>query len=261
MFYILASDYNEKLHHHITAKGVQVQYISNLEQLILNHTDTLIVDGLCLEDEHSSFYNDLTSRCICMGDDIQTYENIIYISKYQPIEAICLAIFNRQNLLITIIGDDALFTKIMKEYPNCNFIDFTYNPESDLSLIQILDNCDMDLLKIFGGSNNRILYPITTIMDLLDPPIKFVKPMMDALKKKRDTIVRIDKLKGTLDLMLLNLSDLIIVLHEEIGISNKQFDTSLKKIMDNKKIISLNVSTKTYEKFKLSDHMLHHKEA
>jgi hypothetical protein len=261
MFYILASDYNKKLHHHVASKGVQVQYISTLEQLIINESDTVIIDMGCHEYELTALLTDKTIRCICMGDDDQTSGNPIYISKYQPIEAICSTIFDRDHLLVTIIGEAVLFEQIMRTYPNCNFIDFSYNPNSDLSLIQILDKSETDLLKFYGSAKKKILYPITTIMDLLDPPIKFIKPMVDTLKKSRDTIVRIDKLKGPLDLMLLNLSDLIICVHEKTDSDHIRFDTSIKKIIGNKKIISLNASTKAYEQFNLSDHMICTKEA
>ncbi|MBE0450686.1 MAG: hypothetical protein IBX70_07555 [Clostridia bacterium] len=261
MLYILASDYNKKLHHHIASNGVHVQYIRTLEQLILNDNDTVIIDMSCHEYELTTLLADKIFRCICMGDNNQTNGNPIYISKYQPIEAICSAIFDRDHLVVTIIGEAVLFEQIMNTYPNCNFIDFSYNPNCDLSLIQILDKNETDLLKFYGSAKKKILYPITTIMDLLDPPIKFIKPMMDTLKKSRDTIVRIDKLKGPLDLMLLNFSDLIICVHEKTDNDHIRFDTSIKKIIGNKKMISLNVSTKAYEQFNLSDHMIWTKEA
>lgn len=256
MFYILASDYNKKLHHHITSRGMRVEYIKTLDHRSFNVDDTVIVDILCQETELMALNNEQIFRCICMGDENRLNGKTIYISKYQAIEVISSQIFDHPNRFIIIVGDESLFRKILIKYPNCNYIDFSYNPESDLSLINILDMCETDLLKSMENSKDKILYPITNLMDLLDPPISFIKPMIDTLKKCRDTIVHIDQIKGPLDMMLLNQSDMIIIVHEKIENRTKRFDSSMKKIMSDKKIISLCLSTKTYDQFTLSEHML-----
>lgn len=260
MLYIIHSTYNEKLYQQIKSKGVPVEFTSSLVHHLLKDDDTVIVDILSHETELNFFIENHNLSCICMSDETRKQGNIMFVSKYQTINTIYSSIFDRENQVIAIIGGSDLFGKLHTDYQNCNFVDFTYNPDSDLSLIEILDECGTELLKKMRNSNNKILYPISNIMDLLNPPIKLIEPLINTLKKNRDTIVHIDHLKGPLDLMLLNLSDLIILVHENIDVSAKRIDSAIEQVVSPKKIVSLNASTKAYEQFRLSEHMLCEKE-
>ncbi|MDW7661213.1 MAG: hypothetical protein SCL54_07230 [Bacillota bacterium] len=256
MTYILHSAYNDKLYQQIKSKGASIEYISFHELHLLNEDDAVIIDILSHTAELDFFKENQNLCCICMSDETCKTGKILYISKYQTIDVICSFIFDHENHLITIIGGVELFRRLQLDCQTCNFIDFTYNPDSNLSLIDLLDNHEMELIKKIRRLKNGILYPISSVMDLLNPPIKLIEPLINTLKKHNDTIIHIDHLKGPLDLMLLNLSDLIIIVHENIEISPKRFESAIGKIAFQKKIISLKTNTKAHEQFKLSEHML-----
>lgn len=260
MLYILQSTYNNMLYQHIRSKGVSVICINSLAFNLLSEGDTVILDILSHKNELDFFREKQNLFCICMGGETHTHENIMYISKYQTIDTICSLIFDRENHLIVIIGGRDLFRKLQVDYPNCNFIDFTYNPDSDLSLIEILDNYETDLVIKLRDSRSKILYPIGNIMDLLDPPTRFIEPLLNTLKINSDTFIQIDHLKGSLDLMLLKLSNLIIFVHDNDEPIHNKLDSAIEKIMSHKKIISLNTYTKAYDQFRLSEHLLYKKE-
>lgn len=260
MLYILASEFNKRLYHHVTSKGMAAQYVTTLDHLTLYENDTLIADVLCHETEVMSIYETHKTKYIVMSDENGAHENLKFISKYQPIESICNLLFEQQNQLITIIGCKSLFEKIMLEYPLYKYIDFSYTPDSNLSLIQILDEYEGDFLNNTRISKENILYPIANIMDLLDPPVKLITPLLEKLRMKNNTIIHIDHLKGPLDLMLLNQSDLVIIVHTKIESRSKWIDNSIEKILSPKKLISLYTSTKAFEQFNLSNHIFCDKE-
>lgn len=256
MTYILHSDYNDKLYQQIKSKGASIEYISSHELHLLNEDDAVIIDIFSHTAELNIFKENQNLCCICMSDETYKTGKIMYVSKYQTIDAICSSIFDHENHLITIIGSVELFGRLQLDCQTCNFIDFTYNPDSKLSLIDLLDNHELELIKKISSPKIGILYPISSVMDLLNPPIKLIEPLIYTLKKHRDTIIHIDHLKGPLDLMLLNLSDLIIIVHDNFEVSPKRFESAIGKIAFPKKIISLKTNTKAHEQFKLSEHML-----
>lgn len=256
MTYILQSAYNDKLYHQIKSRGAFVEYTNINDFHLLNEDDIVIIDIFLHESELRFFKENINLGCICMSDVTYTNENIMFISKYQSIDAIFSWIFDHENQLIAIIGGSELFQKVQLECQNCNFIDFTYNPDSELSLIEILDERDTELIKKMRNPKYRILYLISNLMDLFNPPLRYLEPLIINLKKIRNTIIYIDYLKGPLDLMLLNHSDLIIIVHENFEENSKRYDSAIEKIVCPKKIISLNTNTKAYDQFKLSEHML-----
>ena len=256
MIYILHSAYNDKLYQQIKSKGASIEYTNFHDLHLLNEDDAVIIDILSHTAELDFFKENQNLCCICMSNETFKMEKIIYVSKYQTIDVICSSIFDHENHLITIIGGVELFGRLNLDCKTCNFVDFTYNPDSNLSLIDLLDNHEMELIKKLRSSKNGILYPISSVMDLLNPPIKLIEPLIKTLKKHRNTIIHIDHLKGPLDLMLLNLSDLIIIVHDNIEVSPKRFESAIGKIAFPKKIISLNTNTKAHDQFKLSEHIL-----
>ncbi|MCD4713333.1 MAG: hypothetical protein K8R73_08640 [Clostridiales bacterium] len=256
MIYILHSAYNDKLYQQIKSKGASIEYISFHELHLLNKGDAVIIDIFSHAAELDFFKENQKLCCFCMCDETCKTGKIMYVSKYQAIDVICSTIFDPENHMITIIGGVELFSRLQLDCKICNFVDFTYNPDSNLSLIDLLDNHEMELIKKIRGSKNRILYPISSLMDLLNPPIKLIEPLINTLKKHRNTIIHIDHLKGPLDLMLLNLSDLIIIVHDNIEVSPKRFESAIRKIAFSKKIISLSTNTKAHDQFKISEHML-----
>lgn len=215
MIYFFKSPYTVKLYNRLKANHPDIALI-DLESLdTIRFDDKLIIDAsdlIALTARHFS-HDDI----IVMGDgDIDaTMRFGRTISKYQSykrIEALILdasypVTFFTHTAPLSI---DETQLSIVSDQLDIDYrISLNFDPTSNFSLYNHLIGEDCTFEK------EKTQHVITCIKDYLNPPINDLVAMIAKLKRMGRVLIYSAPLKGPLDYALINLSDTVLILHDE----------------------------------------------
>lgn len=215
MIYFFKSPYTFRLYNRLKANHPDLALI-DLESLdLIRFDDKLIIDASDLIALTARHFNH--EDIIVMGDsDVDSAmrygKTVSKYQSYKRIEALILDASYPVTFLThtaPMLIDESQLAIISEKLEIDYRISLNFDPTSKFSLYHYLIGEDCVFQK------ERTQHVITCIKDYLNPPVDDLVTMVASLKRLGRVLIYSAPLKGPLDYALINLSDTVLILHDD----------------------------------------------
>lgn len=224
MQYIIENAYTKKLFMQLSVTLTKLQLIAMADVHALEPGQSCIVD----EDDYGNFealHYGAGEVIVLMENTfnaMSSKDHVRCIKKYQSTKNI-LTLISQEAFPVTFLGfatksvdKEVIISEASKKYDIDRVISLDFSPDSNFSLFDSLTSYSDKI------SNQAVLDVITNIQDYLNPPISDLIVLLNRLKESNRILIVSSSIKGTLDAMLMDLSDTVVLVENDKALKLEQ---------------------------------------
>lgn len=224
MLYFFKSTYTDKFVNEAIKTYHEIKLISNLNEYLDTRFNKLIIDESQVEDIKPLNF---THKVYVFQSKPKPVTGMIGLGKYQTVAHNLNLLKDVKNAMILVIEkSDEMVNRLLNDInlasQNVLYMQLAYTPGADINLFYLSgleSRQQMAYLKGHFTPLNQIpcFFPFNHLKDALDPPLPFLKEVIELLLKEYTLVIGTSELKGKADAFCLEEADKIITTDLNLG--------------------------------------------